>query len=61
MVVVLDSGEELRGWIEWYDRASLKLNRTDGPNLLLFKRRIRYLYKEEEEKRATRRSKRASS
>jgi sRNA-binding regulator protein Hfq len=61
MVVVLDNDEKLRGWIEWYDRASLKLNRTDGPNLLLFKRRIRYLYKEEEEKRATRRSKRASS
>jgi sRNA-binding regulator protein Hfq len=60
MVLVLDNDEKLRGSIEWYDKGSLKLNRTDGPNLLIFKSRIRYLYKEEEEKRA-RRSKRASS
>ncbi|HVS63985.1 MAG TPA: hypothetical protein VMT85_10845 [Thermoanaerobaculia bacterium] len=60
MVLVLDNDEKLRGWIEWYDKSSLKLNRADGPNLLIFKSRVRYLYKEEEEKRA-RRSKRSSS
>jgi sRNA-binding regulator protein Hfq len=60
MVLVLDNDETLRGWIEWYDKGSLKLNRTDGPNLLIFKSRIRYLYKEEEEKRG-RRAKRSST
>lgn len=49
MVVVLDNGEELRGHIEWYDRGCLKVHRDDGPNLLLFKHSIRYLFKQEEE------------
>ena len=35
MVVVLVNGEELHGWIEWYDKDALKLNRNDGPNLLI--------------------------
>ena len=34
MVVVLNDGEELRGWIEWYDKGAIKLNRYEGPNLL---------------------------
>jgi sRNA-binding regulator protein Hfq len=49
MVVVLDSGEELRGHIEWYDRGCIKIHREEGPNLLLFKHCIKYLYKQEEE------------
>jgi len=49
MVVVLDSGEELRGHIEWYDRSCIKVHREEGPNLLLFKHSIKYLYKQEEE------------
>jgi len=49
MVVVLDSGEELRGHIEWYDRNCLKVHRESGPNLLVFKHGIRYLFKQEEE------------
>ncbi len=48
MVVVLDSGEELRGHIEWYDRACIKVNRVGAPNLLVFKHSIKYLYKQEE-------------
>ncbi len=48
MVVVLDDGTELRGWIEWYDKTCIKLNRTDAPNLLLFKRSIKFMFKEEE-------------
>ena len=56
MVVVLRDGEELKGWIEWYDKDCIKLNRHDGPNLLLFKHSIRYLFKEEELKRRRRRS-----
>src|SRR5215472_14711074 len=48
MVVILTDGEELRGWIEWYDKGSIKLNRHSGPNLLIPKHSIRYLFKEEE-------------
>jgi len=49
MVVILDSGEELRGHIEWYDRGCLKIHRPDEPNLLVYKHCVRYLYKQEEE------------
>jgi len=56
MVLILDDGEELRGWIEWYDKGALKLNRHSGPNLLIQKRTIRYMFKEEELKRRPRRS-----
>jgi len=49
MVVVLDNGEQLRGHIEWYDRGCIKVHRTEGPNLLVFKHSIRYLYKQDEE------------
>lgn len=49
MVVVLNSGEELRGVIEWYDRDCIKLTREGAPNLMLFKRFIKYVYKDGEE------------
>jgi sRNA-binding regulator protein Hfq len=55
MVVVLANGEELRGWIEWYDKGALKLNRHEGPNLLIPKHNIRYMFKEEELRRRARR------
>jgi len=45
MVVVLLDGEELHGVIEWYDKLCLKLTREDGPNLLVYKSYIKYLYK----------------
>lgn len=48
MVVVLTNDEELRGWIEWYDKAMIKLNRNDGPSLLIPKHNIRYLFKQAE-------------
>ncbi len=46
MVFVLRDGETLHGVIEWYDKCCLKVNRTDGPNLLLYKPAIKYMYKE---------------
>ncbi|MGH2361313.1 MAG: Hfq-like protein [bacterium] len=46
MVVVLGDGEELHGVIEWYDRGCIKVNRSSGPNLLVYKANIKYLYKE---------------
>lgn len=45
MVIVLRDGETLNGVIEWYDKSSLKVNRTDGPNLLVYKANIKYMYK----------------
>ena len=48
MVVELTDGSELRGWIEWYDKNCIKLNRNDAPNLLLFKHSIKFMFKEEE-------------
>ena len=46
MVFVLRDGETLHGVIEWYDRCCLKVNRTEGPNILLYKPAIKYMYKE---------------
>lgn len=45
MVIVLKDGEELHGVIEWYDKCCLKVNRDEGPNLLIFKPMIKYMYK----------------
>ena len=47
MVFVLKDGEVLHGVIEWYDKSCLKVNRDEGPNLLLYKPNIKYMYKEE--------------
>ncbi len=48
MVIVMTDGETLYGWIEWYDKACLKVNREGAPNLLIQKACIKYLYKAEE-------------
>ena len=48
MVVVLTDGTEMTGWIEWYDKTCIKLNRSDAPNLLIFKHSIKFMFKEEE-------------
>jgi sRNA-binding regulator protein Hfq len=48
MVVVLESGEEIHGIIEWYDKDCIKLNRNARPNLLIMKRAVKYLYKKNE-------------
>ncbi len=46
MVVVLNSGEVIRGVIEWYDRNCIKVHRGSEPNLLIMKGAIRYMHKE---------------
>ena len=40
---------EIRGVLEWYDRAALKIHRPDAPNILLLKDNVKYMYKENEE------------
>ena len=45
MVVVFQDGQVLEGYIEWYDKNCIKLNRDHAPNLLVYKNSIKYLYK----------------
>jgi sRNA-binding regulator protein Hfq len=49
LVVKLTDGEEIRGVLEWYDKSCIKVHRDNGPNLLILKHNIKYLYKEHEE------------
>lgn len=49
MVIVMNDGEELHGWIEWYDKSCLKVNREGAPNLVVQKHWIKYMFKAEDE------------
>jgi len=55
MVVVLTNDEVLTGWIEWYDKGVIKLNRKREPNLVIPKHNIRYMYKASEARRSAKR------
>ena len=48
MVIVLRDGEEVHGYIEWYDKSCIKLNRAGAPNLMIYKPAIKYMFKEGE-------------
>lgn len=49
VVIVLSSGEHLRGFVRYYDRDIFSLGPIDGgPKLLLRKSSIRYLFEEAE-------------
>ena len=49
IAIVLDDGSTLRGIVEWYDRDCIKLTRNGDPNLLIYKRCIKYIYKDGED------------
>jgi sRNA-binding regulator protein Hfq len=49
VAVIMNDGEVLRGTVEWYDRDCIKLTRFGSPNLLIYKQRIKYVYKDGEE------------
>jgi host factor-I protein len=52
MVIVLRDGEEIHGIIEWYDKTCIKVAREDGgPNLMIYKPAIKYMFKEDENER----------
>ena len=52
MVIVLRDGEEVHGIIEWYDKTCIKVVREDGgPNLMIYKPAIKYMFKEDENER----------
>jgi host factor-I protein len=42
--VKLTDGEEVRGFIEYYDQRFIRITRQDHPNLFIFKHDIQYLY-----------------
>ena len=48
LVIVLVSGDEVHGTLEWYDKACVKVNRNGGSNVLIYKQAIKYMYKESE-------------
>jgi sRNA-binding regulator protein Hfq len=43
MVFVLEDGQQIEGYIEWYDRNSIKVRH--GARTLIYKSSIKYLYK----------------
>ncbi len=47
MAITLNDGETVRGYVEWYDRDCIKLNREGASNLLIYKSSIKYLSKHE--------------
>jgi host factor-I protein len=50
MAVVFNDGQTIEGYIEWYDRNCIKLNREGAPNLLVYKNSLKYMYKLDEGK-----------
>ena len=50
MTFVLEDGEQIEGYIEWYDRDAIKV-RHGGVRTLIYKSGIKYLYKASEKTR----------
>lgn len=48
VVVVLLDGEEIHGWIEWYDRECIKVHTYNEQNYMIYKHSIKYITKERE-------------
>ena len=46
VVVKLIDGEEVRGWIEYYDKEIIRITRETQPNLFIYKNRVKYLYED---------------
>ena len=46
VVVKLIDGEEVRGWIEYYDKDIIRVTRETQPNLFIYKSRVKYLYED---------------
>ena len=43
VTIRLMDGEEVSGWIEYYDRRMVRLTREGAPNLFIFKHEIAYI------------------
>ena len=48
VIVKLIDGEEIRGWIEYYDKDIIRITRETQPNLFIYKSRVKYLYEDPE-------------
>jgi host factor-I protein len=48
IIVKMLDGEEIKGFIEWYDDKVIKIKRGKAPNLLIYKTAIKYIFKDEE-------------
>ena len=46
VVVKLIDGEEVRGWIEYYDKDIIRVTRDTQPNLFIYKNRVKYLFED---------------
>ena len=46
--VKLRNNEEIRGVIEYYDSAFIRITRAKAPNLFIFKHEIKYLYEDKD-------------
>jgi host factor-I protein len=46
VVVKLIDGEEVRGWIEYYDKDIIRITRDAQPNLFIYKNRVKYLFED---------------
>jgi host factor-I protein len=51
VVVKLIDGEEVRGWIEYYDRDIIRITRATQPNLFIYKNRVKYLFEDPEHRK----------
>lgn len=45
LTVLMEDGDRLDGIVEWYDSASLKLRRSNGSRVMIYKHAIKYIYK----------------
>ena len=46
VIVKLIDGEEIKGWIEYYDKDIIRITRETQPNLFIYKSRVKYLYED---------------
>ena len=46
VVVKLVDNEQVRGWIEYYDRDIIRLTRNKEANLFVFKERVKYIFED---------------
>lgn len=53
VTIKMVDGEEVSGWIEYYDRNMIRLTRNGAPNLFIYKNQIVYL-KEADSSRSAR-------
>ena len=56
VLVKLRSGEEVAGYVEYYDKAFIRLTPDTGPNLFIFKHDIKYLREEQSDRGRARES-----